>query len=67
MATYPALLYTDIYPGDLDSSQILMTKYQIGWLLVGAVLLNIGVNMLIMIGINIHALWKVVKKLNQRY
>jgi hypothetical protein len=67
MATYPAMLFTDISPGELDTSTILRSKYDLGWLLVGAVLLNIGVNMLIMVGINLFMLWKAIKKLNQKY
>ena len=48
--SYPCLLFTKI---SIDDPSIARFKYEMGWVVVGGVLFNVGVNMLIMIVLNV--------------
>ena len=48
--SYPCLLFTNI---SIDDPSIARFKYEMGWVVVGGVLFNVGVNMLIMIVLNV--------------
>ena len=54
--SFPCLLFTDITVEDGQSVQF---KYEMGWLVVGWVVFNVGVNMLVMIVMNVRMLYRV--------
>lgn len=48
--SYPCLLFTNI---SIDDPSIARFKYEMGWVVVSGVLFNVGVNMLVMIVLNV--------------
>ena len=58
--SYPCLLFTEVSMEDATGTLSSSThfKYNMGWIVVGGVLLNIGVNMLIMIVMTIRMAWR---------
>jgi hypothetical protein len=66
LMSYPCLFFTDIsiedVSGSLTSPSLTHFKYNMGWLVIGVVLLNIGVNMFIMFAITIRMAWRTLSR-----
>jgi hypothetical protein len=56
LMSYPCLLFTEITIEEASASSNKF-KYDIGWVVVCGFLINVGVNMLIMIALNIRKLY----------